>query len=34
MTNSKDELASIPSEIAYDEWAEISKYQQEKDLEN
>lgn len=25
--NSKDDLASIPSEIAEDEWAEITKYQ-------
>ena len=29
----KEDLESIPSEISMDEWAEITKYQQERDNE-
>ena len=27
----KEDLESIPSEISMDEWAEITKYQQDRD---
>lgn len=29
----KEDLESIPSEISSDEWAEITKYHQDRDLE-